>query len=38
MAGTGLSGTGHGPFDEATADASDLVFDKGHGLMSFFLG
>jgi 2,3-bisphosphoglycerate-independent phosphoglycerate mutase len=38
MAGTGFPGPGHGPFDEATADASDLVFDKGHELMSFFLG
>jgi 2,3-bisphosphoglycerate-independent phosphoglycerate mutase len=38
MAGTGIAAKGQPSYDEAVADASDLVFVKGHELMPFFLG
>jgi 2,3-bisphosphoglycerate-independent phosphoglycerate mutase len=37
MAGTGFPPAGYRAFDEATAEISDLVFDKGHELMKRFL-
>jgi 2,3-bisphosphoglycerate-independent phosphoglycerate mutase len=38
MAGTGISTKGQASYDEAVAAASDLAFEKGHQLMSRFLG
>jgi 2,3-bisphosphoglycerate-independent phosphoglycerate mutase len=36
-AGTGIAATGPKTYDEPTAEASDLSFDPGFGLMSWFL-
>jgi 2,3-bisphosphoglycerate-independent phosphoglycerate mutase len=38
MAGTGIGPDGANRYDDPTADRSDLVFDEGWRLMSFFLG
>src|SRR5262245_56259959 len=38
MAGTGIVAGGHKTYDEATAASSDVAFEKGHELMSVFLG
>ncbi len=38
MAGTGIRSRGQSSYDEATAAASDLVFERGHELMRTFLG
>lgn len=38
VAGTGVMSKGQTSYDELTADASDLTFDPGHRLMTWFLG
>jgi 2,3-bisphosphoglycerate-independent phosphoglycerate mutase len=38
FAGTGVTSKGQASYDEAVADKSDLVFEKGHDLMWRFLG
>jgi 2,3-bisphosphoglycerate-independent phosphoglycerate mutase len=38
IAGTGVPGQGQASYDEAVADGSSLVFEKGHELMRYFLG
>jgi 2,3-bisphosphoglycerate-independent phosphoglycerate mutase len=38
VAGAGVKSHGQSSYDEATAAASDLAFDPGHGLMRWFLG
>jgi 2,3-bisphosphoglycerate-independent phosphoglycerate mutase len=38
LAGTGIVPKGQSSYDEATAAASDLAFEKGHDLMRRFLG
>jgi 2,3-bisphosphoglycerate-independent phosphoglycerate mutase len=38
LAGTGIAAAGQASYDEVTAAASDLAFDKGHDLMKRFLG
>jgi 2,3-bisphosphoglycerate-independent phosphoglycerate mutase len=38
MAGTGIQSKGQSSYDEAVAAASHLAFEKGHQLMSQFLG
>src|SRR5207248_5182088 len=38
LAGTGIAAKGQPSYDEAVAEASTWVFDKGHELMSRFLG
>ena len=38
FAGSGVASKGQASYDEAIADKSDLVFDKGHDLMRRFLG
>jgi 2,3-bisphosphoglycerate-independent phosphoglycerate mutase len=38
FAGTGVASKGQASYDEAIADKSDLVFEKGHDLMRRFLG
>jgi 2,3-bisphosphoglycerate-independent phosphoglycerate mutase len=38
LAGTGIAPKGQSSYDEATAAASDLAFEKGHDLMRRFLG
>jgi 2,3-bisphosphoglycerate-independent phosphoglycerate mutase len=37
LAGTGIAPRGQASYDEVTAAASDLAFDKGHELMRMFL-
>lgn len=37
IAGTGITARGQSTYDEATAAASDLAFEKGHDLMRTFL-
>jgi 2,3-bisphosphoglycerate-independent phosphoglycerate mutase len=37
IAGTGIAPHGQNSYDEAVAEASDLVFEKGHELMRHFL-
>ena len=37
-AGTGIAATAQTTYDEPTAEAGDLSFDPGFGLMSWFLG
>jgi 2,3-bisphosphoglycerate-independent phosphoglycerate mutase len=38
VAGTGVLPRGQQAYDEGTAEKSELSFDPGHGLMSWFLG
>jgi 2,3-bisphosphoglycerate-independent phosphoglycerate mutase len=38
LAGTGIAAAGQQAYDEATAASSDFALDKGHELMSRFLG
>ncbi len=38
VAGAGVAARGQPSYDEVIADKSDLVFDPGHRLMSWFLG
>jgi 2,3-bisphosphoglycerate-independent phosphoglycerate mutase len=38
LAGTGIASGGQPSYDEAVAAASELAFEKGHGLMRHFLG
>jgi 2,3-bisphosphoglycerate-independent phosphoglycerate mutase len=38
LAGTGIAARGQSSYDENTAAASDLVFERGHELMKTFLG
>jgi 2,3-bisphosphoglycerate-independent phosphoglycerate mutase len=38
FAGTGVMSKGQASYDEAVAETSDLVFEKGHDLMRRFLG
>ena len=38
LAGTGIAARGQSSYDEVVADASSLVFEKGHELMPHFLG
>ena len=38
FAGSGIESKGQASYDEAVADKSDLVFEKGHDLMRRFLG
>jgi 2,3-bisphosphoglycerate-independent phosphoglycerate mutase len=38
LAGTGIVPRGQPAYDEAVAAASDLVFERGHQLMKYFLG
>jgi 2,3-bisphosphoglycerate-independent phosphoglycerate mutase len=38
FAGSGVASKGQASYDEAIADKSDLVFEKGHNLMRRFLG
>lgn len=38
MAGSGVTSRGQSSYDEATAAASDLAFERGHELMRAFLG
>ena len=38
IAGTGVDSKGQASYDEVTAAASDLAFEKGHDLMNWFLG
>jgi 2,3-bisphosphoglycerate-independent phosphoglycerate mutase len=38
LAGTGIAAQGQSSYDEVSAEAGALVFDRGHDLMSYFLG
>lgn len=38
FAGTGVASKGQASYDEAVAEKSDLIFEKGHDLMQRFLG
>jgi 2,3-bisphosphoglycerate-independent phosphoglycerate mutase len=38
VAGTGITASGQGSYDEITAEKADLEFDPGYRLMSWFLG
>jgi hypothetical protein len=38
FAGTGVTSKGQASYDEAVAENSDLIFEKGHDLMQQFLG
>ena len=38
FAGTGVTSKGQASYDEAVAEKSDLIFEKGHDLMQRFLG
>ena len=38
LAGTGIAVQGQPSYDEVTAEASALAFDRGHDLMPYFLG
>ena len=38
FAGSGVTGTGQATYDEAVAEQSESVFEKGHDLMLRFLG